>query len=62
MNRDGLRDLFDYTDFTWASYERSLKSLHDDALTRQIEMAGRRTLQLANSLEELSITDEGVIE
>ncbi len=44
MDPAALRDLFDYTDFTWASHGRSLKLLPDDALTRQIDIAGRPML------------------
>jgi uncharacterized damage-inducible protein DinB len=44
MERAALLDLLDYTDFTWASYERVLTSLPDDALTRPIDTAGRQTL------------------
>lgn len=44
MDRAALRELFDYTEFTWASYERSLRSLPNDALTRTINIAGRPTL------------------
>jgi uncharacterized damage-inducible protein DinB len=47
LNRDALRELFDYTDFTWASYGRCLGSLPPDAVTRPAAGSGWESVRQA---------------
>jgi uncharacterized damage-inducible protein DinB len=47
MDRDTLRELFDYTTFTWASYGRSVRSLAPGDLTRPVDGSGWPALRNA---------------
>jgi uncharacterized damage-inducible protein DinB len=40
LNREALEDLYDYTDFTWASYERVVRTLPEGVLTRPVDGSG----------------------
>ena len=40
MDRASLRELFDYTTFTWASYANAVRALPPGALTRPIDGSG----------------------
>jgi uncharacterized damage-inducible protein DinB len=40
LDRNGLRDLFEYTTFTWAAYGKALRSLPSDALMRPVPGSG----------------------
>jgi uncharacterized damage-inducible protein DinB len=45
VDRDTLRELFDYTTFTWASYGKSARSLPDEAFTQSVEGSGWPSLR-----------------
>jgi uncharacterized damage-inducible protein DinB len=45
VNREALRELFDYTTFTWASYGIALRSLPPDACLQQVEGSGWESLR-----------------
>lgn len=45
MNREALRELFDYTTFTWASYGVAMRTLPSDAFVRPIEGSGWASLR-----------------
>lgn len=47
FDRDALRELFDYTAFTWASYAKVTAKLPADALTREIDGSGWPALRNA---------------
>ena len=47
FDRPALEELFDYTDFTWAAYSRTLSTLPPDAFARPIEGSGWRSLRHA---------------
>ena len=45
MDRDALRELFDYTSFTWASYGNALAQLPGDAFGREVDGPGWPSLR-----------------
>jgi uncharacterized damage-inducible protein DinB len=45
MDRAALDELYDYTDFTWKSYENTVRQLPADAFTRQLDGAGWLSLR-----------------
>jgi uncharacterized damage-inducible protein DinB len=45
LSRDALRELFDYTTFTWATYANLVCALPADALTRPIAGSGWPSLR-----------------
>jgi uncharacterized damage-inducible protein DinB len=47
FDRDALRELFEYAEFTWNSYGRTLAKLPDDAFTREIPGSGWADLRHA---------------
>jgi uncharacterized damage-inducible protein DinB len=59
VNRDALRELFDYTTFTWASYGKSVRSLAPRDLTRPVEASGWPALR--NALFHLASAWDGWI-
>jgi uncharacterized damage-inducible protein DinB len=47
FDRQALRELFDYTTFTWASYAKVASKLPAEALTREIDGSGWPALRSA---------------
>jgi uncharacterized damage-inducible protein DinB len=47
VDRDTLRELFDYTTFTWASYGRTVRALPEGALLQPVERSGWPALRNA---------------
>jgi uncharacterized damage-inducible protein DinB len=47
FDRDALRELLDYTDFTWAAYGNAVRTLPAGALTRPVAGSGWPSLHLA---------------
>jgi uncharacterized damage-inducible protein DinB len=47
MNRDALRELFDYTTFTWEGYRASVRSLSDKTFTQAVDGSGWPSLRNA---------------
>lgn len=45
MNRDALRELFDYTTFTWATYGNIVRSLPNHAFAQGVEGSGWPSLR-----------------
>jgi uncharacterized damage-inducible protein DinB len=45
MNRDALNELFAYTTFTWKTYDRAVKILPTEELTRPLEGSGWSALR-----------------
>ncbi len=40
MDRIAIQDLFAFTDYSWGEYERSIRTLGDDALTKPVAGSG----------------------
>jgi uncharacterized damage-inducible protein DinB len=47
LNREALRELCDYTDFTWAAYANAVRALPPGAFTQPVEGSGWPSLHLA---------------